>query len=133
MSHTTMVLSDFITHYRHLSRWAFIRSLSILCITNEGRYVVKLWLFFITIIYVFNDYFFPILYFRLVRVYFKNNRMSSIALRRLAITCRPTSSTYKYQRTFTTSSPLLTETNTSSSSTTNTADEPRTVTLIPGK
>lgn len=55
--------------------------------------------------------------------------MSSIALRRLAITCRPTASIYKHNRTFTTSSPLLTETN----NTTNATDEPRTVTLIPGK
>ena len=53
--------------------------------------------------------------------------MSSIALRRLALTCRPTSSIYRNQRTFTTSSPLFTETNNASSS-----DAPRTVTLIPG-
>ncbi len=57
--------------------------------------------------------------------------MSSIALRRLAVACRPTSSIYKLQRTFTTSSPLFTETN--GSSTTNATDAPRTVTMIPGK
>jgi hypothetical protein len=58
--------------------------------------------------------------------------MSSIALRRLAVACRPTSSIYKLQRTFTTSSPLFTETN-GSSTTTNATDAPRTVTMIPGK
>jgi hypothetical protein len=54
--------------------------------------------------------------------------MSSIALRRLALTCRPTSSIYRNQRTFTTSLPLFNETNSGSS-----VDSPRTVTLIPGK
>ncbi|CAF1256053.1 unnamed protein product [Adineta steineri] len=36
--------------------------------------------------------------------------MSSVVLRRLAITCRPTTSIY-HGRTFSTSSPLFTETN----------------------
>jgi hypothetical protein len=57
--------------------------------------------------------------------------MSSIALRRLAIAYRPTSSIYQLQRTFTTSSPVFTETN--SSSTTDATDSLRTVTMIPGK
>jgi hypothetical protein len=57
-----------------------------------------------------------------------NNSMSSIALRRLAITCRSTSSIYRNQRTFTTSLPLFTETNSG-----NSVDSPRTVTIIPGK
>ncbi|CAF0997738.1 unnamed protein product [Adineta steineri] len=61
--------------------------------------------------------------------------MSSVVLRRLAITCRPTTSIY-HGRTFSTSSPLFTETNSSHNSNTNTttpsSDAPRTVTLIPG-
>ncbi|CAF2617743.1 unnamed protein product [Rotaria sp. Silwood2] len=58
--------------------------------------------------------------------------MSFAVLRRLAITYRTTSSIH-YRRTFVTSSPLLDETNTtSSSSTINSSDSPRTVTLIPG-
>jgi hypothetical protein len=57
--------------------------------------------------------------------------MSSIAFRRLAVTCRLTSSIYRHQRTFITSPSLSTETN-SSNSTTDTTDSPRTVTLIPG-
>ncbi len=63
---------------------------------------------------------------------FKNSSMSSVVLRRLATTCRPTSSMY-YRRTFATSSPLFVDTNSSNSNTTNTTDGPRTVTLIPGK
>ncbi len=89
------------------------------------------------IIYSFDKYFLSILYCRLVcvSVCVKNSSMSSIVLRRLALTCRPTPSIYKYQRTFTTSSPLFSETNSSSSSstTTNSTDSPRTVTLIPGE
>ncbi len=57
-----------------------------------------------------------------------NNSMLSIALRRLAITCRSTSSIYKHQRTFTTSSTVLNEANNGNSN-----ELPRTVTLIPGK
>jgi hypothetical protein len=61
--------------------------------------------------------------------------MSSVVLRRLTNTCRPASSIY-HGRSFTTSSPLFTETNSSSShtdTTTSSADNPRTITLIPGK
>jgi hypothetical protein len=60
--------------------------------------------------------------------------MSSVVFRRLAITCRPASSIY-HGRSFTTSSPLFTETNKSSSGTDTTTpspDTPRIVTLIPG-
>ncbi len=60
--------------------------------------------------------------------------MSSVVLRRLALTCRPASSIY-HGRSFTTSSPLFNETNTSSNTDTTTPspDTPRTITLIPGK
>jgi len=59
--------------------------------------------------------------------------MSSVALRRFAIKCRPASSFY-HGRSFATSSPLFTETNSSSNSDTTTpsSDTHRTVTLIPG-
>jgi hypothetical protein len=60
--------------------------------------------------------------------------MSSVVLRRLAITCRPASAIY-HGRNFATSSPLFTETNSTSSNTNPTTpspDTPRTVTLIPG-
>jgi hypothetical protein len=61
--------------------------------------------------------------------------MSSVVLRRLAITCRPASSIY-HGRSFATSSPLFTETHKSSSTTNTTTpstDTTQTVTLIPGK
>lgn len=59
--------------------------------------------------------------------------MSSVVLRRLAIKCRPATSIY-HGRNFTTSSPLLNETNSSNTDTTTPSpDTPRTVTLIPGR
>ena len=61
--------------------------------------------------------------------------MSSVVLRRLATTCRPIPSFY-HGRSFTTSSPLLTETNSTSSNTDTTgssSNETRTITLIPGR
>jgi hypothetical protein len=60
--------------------------------------------------------------------------MSSVALRRFAITCRSPSSIY-HRRTFATSSPLFTETNSSNdnaATSTVSPDTPRTITLIPG-
>lgn len=51
--------------------------------------------------------------------------MSSLALRRLALTYRPNLSLYKQQRTFATSLPLCSDAN-------NQTDQIRTVTLIPG-
>jgi isocitrate dehydrogenase (NAD+) len=60
--------------------------------------------------------------------------MSSVVLRHLAIKCRPASSIY-HGRSFTTSAPLFTETNSSSSNTDTTNSSPNTpriVTLIPG-
>jgi hypothetical protein len=61
--------------------------------------------------------------------------MSSVVLRRLAITCRSASSIY-HGRGFATSSPLSTETNSSGNTDTTTtpsSDTTRTITLIPGK
>ncbi len=61
--------------------------------------------------------------------------MSSVVLRRLAVTCRPVSSIY-HGRHFSTSSPFMNETNSSSNNidtTTPSQDTSRTVTLIPGR
>ena len=54
--------------------------------------------------------------------------MSSLVLRRLAITCRPIYN----RRTFATSAPLSDDASNKTADTTNAADAPRTITLIPG-
>lgn len=69
------------------------------------------------------------LHYRLICVCVKNqNTMSSIVLRRLAQTCRPTSSLYSH-RTFATSPALSADSNANTNAS---PDTPRTVTLIPG-